>query len=76
MRNGVRPIPGVGLFNYLTSEVIEYEEASPEPESAPEQEQESVPNVIYAEPIAAIINHRFFFNTHRVILFDCHFIIL
>lgn len=43
--------PGVGLFNYLTSEVIEYEEASPEPEPAPEQEQESVPNVIYAEPI-------------------------
>ena len=43
--------PGVGLFNYLTSEGIQCEEPSPEPEPAPEQEQESVPNVIYAEPI-------------------------
>lgn len=41
--------PGIGLFNYLTSEGIECEEPSPEhaPESAPERD----PNVIYAEPI-------------------------
>jgi molecular chaperone GrpE (heat shock protein) len=39
--------PGIGLFNYLTSEGIECEEPSPEP--APEPERD--PNVIYAEPI-------------------------
>jgi len=45
--------PGIGLFNYLTSEGIECEEPSPEPapESAPESAPERDPNVIYAEPI-------------------------
>jgi len=45
--------PGIGLFNYLTSEGIECEEPSPEPapESAPEPAPERDPNVIYAEPI-------------------------
>ena len=41
--------PGIGLFNYLTSEGIECEEPSPEP--APASEPERDPNVIYAEPI-------------------------
>ena len=41
--------PGIGLFNYLTSEGIECEEPSPEP--APESAPERDPNVIYAEPI-------------------------
>ena len=41
--------PGIGLFNYLTSEGIECELPSPEP--APASESERDPNVIYAEPI-------------------------
>lgn len=51
--------PGIGLFNYLTSEGIECELPSPEPapatEPAPEPETQHSsnrdPNVIYAEPI-------------------------
>jgi len=45
--------PGIGIFNYLTSEGIEYEEPSPEPAPAPATEPASDrnPNVIYAEPI-------------------------
>lgn len=39
--------PGIGLFNYLTSEGIECELPSPAPASEPERD----PNVIYAEPI-------------------------
>lgn len=41
--------PGIGLFNYLTSEGVECELPSPEPAPAPEPERD--PNVIYAEPI-------------------------
>ena len=45
--------PGIGLFNYLTSEGIECEEPSPEPAPEPETQHSSErdPNVIYAEPI-------------------------
>ena len=45
--------PGIGLFNYLTSEGVECEEPSPEPapEPAPESAPERDPNVIYAGPI-------------------------
>ena len=44
--------PGIGLFNYLTSEGIECEEPSPEPAPAPTTEGSNRdPNVIYAEPI-------------------------